>query len=75
MTAAEAFLRAVAATSVFYAERGSTIAGVIARRAPACGTLDEYDRLLAPALVEYGDDVPEPLRLLMLDRPVVPCVS
>lgn len=70
------YLVAVAAVAAHYAERGSPTAAVVARRAPACRTLDDFDRTIAPALDEYGDDLPEPLRALLADRPTgAPCAS
>lgn len=76
MTPERAFLDAVTATATYYAAKGDAIAAVIARRAPSCETLEDFDRRVAPALEEYGQDIPEPLRLLMRDRPAeVACGS
>lgn len=67
--AARAFAAAVAAVSTYYAARGDALATVCARRATVCEGVADVERLVLPALDEYGDDLPEALRVLLRDPP------
>lgn len=66
---AREFVAAIAAVSSYYAARGDALAGVVARRAVVCEKLADVERLVLPALAEYGDELPEALRVLLRDPP------